>query len=144
MGKKIDKVTGEIKYSIPIDGKYYETTEEIYKAYFQMERRERYLEERSEMFDKSYEELVDSGFSVEGNLFECTKLVEDDAIEAIMIEKMLAKLTVLSEYEMWLIQELYLHGKSERELEKESDIPRRTIGYQRKRILNKLRIALEE
>ncbi|MBS7528723.1 hypothetical protein KHM83_18810 [Fusibacter paucivorans] len=34
------------KYLIPVDGKYYETTKEIYEVYYQMDRRERYLEER--------------------------------------------------------------------------------------------------
>jgi hypothetical protein len=34
------------RYYIPVDGKCYETTKEIYDVYYQMDRRERYLEER--------------------------------------------------------------------------------------------------
>ena len=32
------------RYFIPIDGKLYETTKEIYEVYYQMDRRERYLD----------------------------------------------------------------------------------------------------
>jgi len=34
MGRKIDKITGETKYYIPVDGKYYETSEEVYPRTF--------------------------------------------------------------------------------------------------------------
>jgi DNA-directed RNA polymerase specialized sigma subunit len=143
MGKRIDKKTGETKYFIPVYGKYYETNQEVYEAYYKMERRERYLEERSLKYEKSYEGLQAEGFQIESNSSNDEKLTEDVAITTVMIEKMLDKLIVLNDYEMWLIHEIYTHGKSERQIEKEADIPRRTVGYHKKKVLEKLRKELD-
>lgn len=143
MGRKIDKITGETKYYIPVDGKYYETSAEIYKAYFKMERRERYLEERSRLHDVSYEKLTEDGFPVEENLHDSVVGIEDKAMTTIMIEKMLSRLFVLNDYEMWLINEVYSHCKSDRQIESESNIPRRSIAYHKKKILAKLRTEIE-
>jgi DNA-directed RNA polymerase specialized sigma subunit len=88
---------------------------------------------------KDYDELTERGVSVEGKVDLDEAGTEEEAITTIMIEKMLNKLSCLNDYELWLIQEIYNNGKSEREIEREADIPRRTIAYQKKKILLKLR-----
>lgn len=142
MGKRTDKVTGETRYFIPVDGKYYETTKEVYDAYYKMERRERYLEERSLEFEKSYEKLVSEGFQVEMNSDVNLGPTENEAITTLMIE-VLNKLSVLNEYELWLIQELYTHGKTVRQIEEESGIKKTTVWRHQKVILGKLRRVFE-
>jgi DNA-directed RNA polymerase specialized sigma subunit len=144
MGKKIDEVTGETRYFIPVDGTYYETNEEVYNAYYKMERRERYLEERSQEFEKSYEGLQQDGFQIEMNSNAHKGNTENDAITTVMIEEMLNKLSVLNDYELWLIQEIYTHGKTVRQIEEESGIKRTTVWRHQKTILGKLRKELEK
>jgi len=143
MGRKINEVTGETKYYIPVDGKYYETSEKVYKIYFKMVNREQYQEKQKLKFESSYEELIEQGFSVEQKSSINEISAEDKAIATIMIEKMLNKLSLLNDYERWLIKEIYTHGKSDREIEKESAIPRRTVAYHKNKILAKLRSELE-
>jgi len=143
MGKKIDQVTGETRYFIPVDGKYYETTGEVYDAYYKMERRERYLEERSLEFEKSYEALVREGFQIEMHSDVDKVDTENDAITTVMIEEMLNKLSVLTDYELWLIQELYTHGKTVRQIEEESGIKKTTVWRHQKAILEKLKKELD-
>lgn len=46
MNEKEEREKALKRYFIPVDGKYYETTREVYEVYYQMDRRERYLEER--------------------------------------------------------------------------------------------------
>ncbi|MDA3845975.1 MAG: hypothetical protein PF505_05420 [Vallitaleaceae bacterium] len=144
MGKKVNEITGEIRYFIPVDGKMYETTEEVYYAYYKMERRERYLEERSLEFELSYDELNESGFQVEMNSSVDKGNTEQDAITTVMIEKMLNKLSVLNDYELWLIQELYTHGKTVRQIEDESGIKKSTVWDHQKTILHQLRLEMEK
>ncbi len=143
MGRKIDKITGETKFYIPVDYKYNETSEEVYNVYFKMVSREQYQEKRKQKYESSYEELKENGFPVEQRTLSQEVGTEEKAITTIMIENMLNKLSCLNDYELWLIQEIYTHGKSDRQIEKESDIPRRTVAYQKKKILAKLRIELE-
>jgi len=144
MGKIINETTGEIKYFIPVDGKYYETTEEVYDTYYKMERRERYLEERQHEFELSYEELSQSGFLIEMNSSVDTGNTEEAAITIVMIEKMLSKLAVLNDYELWLIHELYTHGKTVRQIEDESGIKKSTVWDHQKSILSKLRKEMDK
>lgn len=132
----------EKRYLIPVDGKLYETSEEVYRAYYKMSRRERYLEEVSRKKNLSLEALKDAEYPVEEQMLKIPKGVDDEAIKNTMIELLLKKLSILSDYEIWLVQEIYTHGKSERQIESESDIPRKTLAYQREKILRKLRKAM--
>jgi DNA-directed RNA polymerase specialized sigma subunit len=139
MGRRIKKE----KYCIPVDGKYYETSEEVYRAYYNMENREKYQERLQKEHESSFEQLVDQGVQVEIYSKADLSSAEDKAVIALMIEKMLSKLALLNDYERWLIEEIYMHGKSEREIERDCGIPRKTISYQREKALRKLRLALE-
>lgn len=140
MGKRIEKE----KYFIPVDGKFYETSEEVYRVYYKMENREEYQERLKLQHESSYEELKDIGFQVEHNSSVSKKSAEDEAVTAIMIEKMLMKLSVLNDYELWLIEEIYMQGKSVREIEEESGITKSTVWNHQQAALNKLRKAMEE
>lgn len=143
MGRKIDKVTGEMKYYIPVDFKYYETSEEVYRTYFKMVNQELHQEKMQLKYESSYNELEENGFQIECHSSVSKKSAEDDAITAVMIEAMLNKLSILNDYELWLIQELYTHGKTFRQIEEESGIKKSTVWEQKEKILAKLRKELE-
>lgn len=144
MGKRIDKVTGETRYYIPVSGKMYETSEEVYKTYYKMLSHEQYQEKRKRKYESSYEELEETGFQIENNSNVDRNSAEDRALNNMMIEKMLSKLSILNDFEYWLVQEIYSHGKTDRQIESESGISRSKVGYQRKRILEKLRLEMEK
>lgn len=132
------------EFYIPVDGKLYETSEEVYRTYYKMKNQEDYREKLKKQFESSYDELEDMGFQIEYNSSANKGSAEDEAITTIMIENMLNKLSILNDYEFWLIQELYTYGKSVREISDESDVKKSTVWNHQQAILNKLRRALEE
>ena len=70
--------------------------------------------------------------------------VEDSAVKAVMIQKMLSCLKLLTTEEQELINELFFNGKSEHQMAKTSGIPRMTIHNRKKRILAQLKKLLEK
>ena len=90
--------------------------------------------------EDSYERLL------EGNRQFATdaESVDDTAVKAMMIEKMLACLKLLSREEQELIAELFFNGKSERQLSAESGIHPMTIHNRKARILRKLKKLMEK
>ena len=143
MGKKIDKVTGETKYYIPVDGKYYETSEEVYQTYFKMGNREYHQKIIQRKYESSYEELKERGFQVENQAALYEDPLEEAAVTKVMIEEMLTKLSLLNDYERWLLQEIYTNGKTFRQIEEETGTKRSTLWEQKEHILLKLRKAMK-
>ena len=102
------------KFYIPVDGKYYETTEEIYKVYYRMNRRERYLEERDMKKGLlNFSALDNDKYKAEEMIPDQSIDIENEITNKIMIEAVLDAITTLEEEEKWLIQELFFYGKSE-------------------------------
>ena len=73
-----------------------------------------------------------------------TESVEDTAVNAVLIEKMLKCLKLLSPEEQELISELFFKGKSEHQLAKITGTPRMTIHNRKNRIITKLKKLLEK
>ena len=70
--------------------------------------------------------------------------VVDAAVNAILIEKMLSSLKLLTPQEQELISELFFVGKSEHQLAAETGIPRMTIHNRKRRILAQLKKLIEK
>ena len=70
--------------------------------------------------------------------------MEDAIILNEMTAKMLRCVRMLDEPDRSLIVELYLRGKSERQLSAETGIPRMTIHDRRDKILRKLKKMMEK
>ncbi|WP_143321109.1 sigma factor-like helix-turn-helix DNA-binding protein [Clostridium sp. HBUAS56010] len=70
--------------------------------------------------------------------------VEDAAVNALLIEKMLSSLKLLTPQEQELISELFFVGKSEYQLAAETGIPRMTIHNRKRRILAHLKKLIEK
>ncbi len=89
--------------------------------------------------EDSYERLLEENrqFAIE------VESVEDTAIKAAMIEKMLNCLKMLNKEEQELIIELYFKYKSERQLSAETGIHYMTIHNRKNRILDKLKKLME-
>ena len=130
----------ERRYYIPIDGKFYETNEIVYKTYYSMGRRERYLEERDiKEGVKTFTDLDIGTYRPEEMISDKTVDIEEEITNKIMIEAVLEAITNLDEEEKWLIQELFFYGKSEVVLAKECGIARTTIQSRKYKILNKIK-----
>ena len=118
----------EKRYFIPVDGKLYETTKEIYEVYYQMDRRERYLEERDiKNGVLNFGDIDDANYAAEERIMDENADVEKEVIDQILWNAVLEAMSLLSDEENWLIQELFFYGKSEVILSKESGIARTTI-----------------
>ena len=70
--------------------------------------------------------------------------VDDAAIKAVMIEKMLTCLKRLSTEEQELITALFFKSKSEHQVSREASIPQRTIHDRKIKILAKLKRLMNE
>jgi RNA polymerase sigma factor (sigma-70 family) len=95
-----------------------------------------YLPSREDSFDRLLEENRQFATDAEG--------VEDAAVKAMMIEKMLDCLKRLTPKEQELITELFFRSKSERQLSVETGIPYMTIHDRKIRILSKLKKLMEK
>lgn len=95
-----------------------------------------YIPSREDSFDRLLEENRQFASDAEG--------VEDTAVKAVMIEKMLNCLKLLTPEEQELITELFFKDKSEHQLSAETGIPRMTLHDRKARILRKLKKLMEK
>ena len=134
------------KFYIRIGNQVEQVTEEVYREYFKMDRRERYLEERDlvhgrflySQFDNVYKDVL-------GEEMIADSLAEDlcDAIVSkIMIEKLKECLSLLSDEDLNLIIQLFYEEKSQRQLSEESGVPVMTISDRKNRVLKKLKKSM--
>lgn len=89
--------------------------------------------------EDSFERLEDSNHQFASDEIS----VEDAAIQAVLIEKMLSCLEMLTPKEQELIKELFFKGKSEHQISREINIAQRTIHDRKVRILGKLKKLME-
>jgi len=95
-----------------------------------------YIPSREDSFDRLLEEHRQFASDAES--------VEDAAVKAVMIEKMLNCLKLLDPEEQELITELFFKHKSEYQLSAETGIPRMTLHDRKVRILGKLKKFMEK
>ncbi len=84
------------KYMIPVDGKLYETTEEVYRIYYKMERRERYLEERDiKKGVVNFSSLDNGNYNSEERITDRVVDIEKEVINKVKIEAVLEAIKLL-------------------------------------------------
>ena len=146
--RRVKNEDGEIIANIiTVDGEDVEVTEEVFLAYSQMERRERYLsEDTSSGRMLSLEQLEEDdvhmdyvGTEVSPSAEECCLEREDKRIWEERKRTLTSALSSLSIEEQQLIQALFLDGLSAREYAKRLGVYHRTIIYRRDKLLEKLR-----
>ena len=140
-----EKTSNGIRYLITIDFVDVEVTEKVYKAYTQMERRERYLVEAEEGIVISLEQLIDDEVKVECLSNEYVESAEETVIRAeedsekaellSMLPDAIAKLTA---DEQKLITALYFNNISAREYARRHNISDMAVRKKRDRILKKI------
>lgn len=146
--KRVKDENGNIIANIiTVDGIDVEVTEEVFLAYSQAERRERYIIEELEpgkilSLDKLLEDQIpldELGVEQEPST-EAVVLSQECIRERIKQQsKLTTILSELDEDEKQLIQALFFDCISAREYARQTGVQLRTVQYRRDKLLNKLR-----
>ena len=128
------------------DGTEVAVSEEVFRAYKQPEWRENKRRQRERAYDDklggsrvvSLDNILDGGG--ESHIYVPTKSVEDIVEDAMLLELLEKGLASLDEEEKQIVHYIYYAGKSEREYEREFDVPRKTVAYRKEKILKKLKV----
>lgn len=146
--RRIKDGTGAVIANIiTVDGVDVEVTREVFLAYSQSERRERYITEELERgkvlsLDKLLEDKVPlNGLGVEQEPSAESVLMRrtDDQEKAGQKARLSAVLSELNENEKELIRALFFEGVSVREYARQLGVCHRTVIYRRDKLLEKLR-----
>ncbi|CCO06877.1 sigma-70 family RNA polymerase sigma factor [Desulforamulus hydrothermalis] len=128
------------EYFIELNGRKIPVGKEVYDAFKRPAWRER---KRSQV--RKEKELSLEAFSEAGFEFPSGEALVDEIVEDKLLLDMLFKaLSELTDDERFLVNELFYNGKSERELSKETCVPRKTLAYRRTKVLEKLRRLIEK
>jgi len=135
---------GTIRYTITVDGETVAVTEEVYQAYAQMDRRERYTYEREDGLVQSLDKLAEEGMASSALTERHIKSAEDTALHNMSISGLVKALAILSVEEQKLVDMLLIRRVPIRELARRYGVRLYTMQYRRDRILDKLREIMSE
>ena len=132
------------KYFIPIEGKLIEVEKNVYVAYYKMDRRERYLEER----DKdngvvSYNTIDSQGIDGKSGLQDVvTETMEAIALANELRNQLHRCIAALPRAERELIHAIYFEGMTEAEYASKANMTQSGFSRRRKKTLSKLKKLL--
>lgn len=134
------------KYYIRVPETRVEVSEEVYKAFWSMERHSRTLQEKDVRNHVFSYDAFDTDDMLGSELFpdKTTSNFEDQIIAEMMAAKLRRCIALLPEEDRKLIQAIYFNGLSEREVSKHEGIPQTTVSYRLRQILRKLQILFEQ
>ena len=133
----------ERRYTLIVKKQRIEVTEEVYKTYYKLTERERYLEKMADKKHISLENCHQKGLQIDYLLSHPGESLEDSIVEKEMLEKLTLCLETLSEPERLLIYALYFDNKTESALAAELALNQSNISRQKTKILSKLKKLLE-
>ena len=130
----------EKKYYIRVPEALVDVTEEVYKAFWTMDRHAKTLEEKDTRNHVFSYDAFDTDDMLGAELFpdQSSSSMEDQVIAEMMAAKLRRCIALLPEEDRKLIQAIYYDGLSEREVAKRDGIPRMTIKYRLGQIVQKL------
>jgi RNA polymerase sigma factor (sigma-70 family) len=133
-------------HTIRINGQLTAVTEEVYRAYHRMGRRERYLDERDLMHGKVLYSQLDDGETTGEDMIPDldAESVEDIAIRRVMTDRLRLCLRLLTEDELTLIVKRYYVEHSHYDVAAELGFNQSTICRKEEKVLAKLRSLLEK
>lgn len=133
------------KYLIKIQGKLIEVSEDVYYAYFRMERQERWQEEKKmEHKVMSYDSLDDQEMLGIENVVDVTAPTLEEIAEAHELrDRVRHAVELLPKAERELIRAIYYEELSERDVAEREGVSQNKVFKQRQRALAKLRLLLD-
>jgi RNA polymerase sigma factor (sigma-70 family) len=130
----------EKKYYIRVPEALVEVTEEVYKAFWRMERHDKTLEEKDDRNHVFSYDALDTDDMLGAELIPDQSLssMEDQVIAEIMAAKLRRCIALLPEEDQKLIQAIYYDGLSEEAVGQKFGISQPAISKKKDRILQKL------
>ena len=137
--RKHENADGSITYTITIDGVDVEVGEDVFKAYSQSDRRERYLVERDAGRLLSLERFKDDGITLDHLVDEHIESAETSVFHGMLIEQAREAFMFLDDDERDLIQALVIDGVTERDYAAEIGLSQKGVNKRKHKILEKLK-----
>lgn len=136
------------KYFIVLKGEKYEVSQDIHEAFYQEERREKYIAEK----DHTHNVVVLNIAGMEELEVECSQELlaspepsfDDQLIAKEMKDHLHQCLQMLPRAERELINAIYFDGETETAYARRTGYSQPTVNYRRKKILAKLRILMNK
>jgi len=132
-------------YTLVIKKKRVEVSEEIYKAYYKLREREKYIEKLNRKYTISLDRITEEGYQVERNGFDIIKdSAEDQAIKNISIGEIKQSLNKLEPDELIFIKDIFEKGFTEKEIAHRLGITQQAVNHRKMTIFKKLRNSLKD
>ena len=137
------KDTYQGRHFLPLHGMLMEVSEDAYKAFYKEQRRQKYLNERSnDNGDFSYDMLTMDDFNGEDISVDTVADTQGQAERNLLLDKLRNALEQLSADDRELIQALYINQQTEREYAAQIGVYHNAIHYRKERLLAKLKKLL--
>ncbi len=128
------------KYVIRLeDGRLIDVTREVYLAWYQSQRKERYQKERDQKHNLCSIDLVQP---YSGDSENCAKGLDEQMLKRFCVNKLYESMKYLSSQDFLLIRMLYFDDLTVKEIAKFCGCTPRTIYNRKKIILKQLRVKL--
>ena len=133
------------KYMIKIQGKLIEVSEDVYYAYFRMERQERWQDEKKQEHEVMSYDALDNSETTGAEAVQdmATPSMEELAIAKELNERLHHAVAALPKAERELIRVIYFEGQTEEDYGKRTGMSQTGISYRRRKILSKLKMFLD-
>ena len=133
------------KYMIKIQGRLIEVSEDVYYAYFRMERHERWQEEKKQEHEVVSYDALDNGETVGAEAVPdlTSPSMEDLTIAKELNNRLHHAVEALPKAERELIRAIYFEGETEADYGKRTGMSQTGISYRRRKILSKLKLFLD-
>lgn len=141
--RKYVNTDGSFIYVITVDGEDVKVNEEVYKAYSQTERRERYCAECEEGLLLSLDQMDEDGMQLSYLIKRHAESAEDMAVQSLLIQQINEVLPLLDAEDQELIWRLYYDGISIRKYAKEKGLSDFAIRHREHKVLAKIKKLLE-
>ena len=136
--RKYKNEDGTFRYVITIEGEDVEVTAEVYKAYSQSDRRERYMGECEVGILLSLEQFDKDGVQLEYLTDKHIMSAEDAAFRKMLMESLNSAVRTLTPDERDLLHALYYDGVTEQEYAGHIGLSQVAIHKRKKRIFKKI------
>lgn len=133
------------RYIIDINGQSIKVPQEVYHAYYHMERQERWQEEKKQEHGVFSYDALDNGETVGEETFPdlASPSLEEQAIAKDIHLKLHRAMAALTSAERELIYAIYFEGLTEREYAQKKGSSQMGINKRRRKILSKMRIFMD-
>jgi RNA polymerase sigma factor (sigma-70 family) len=141
--RKFENADGSFRHIITVDGTDVEVSREVYEAYSQGDRRERYQSERDAGRMFSLERMDEDDVQLSYLTDRHIESAEDSAIREILSRQAVAALSLLNPEERQLIQAVVMEGVPENDYAATIGVVQSTVHKRKKRLLKKIFNLLE-